>query len=72
MLGSLAHLVVLLGQLRARKVILCVANLTGFFCPGAFLRGDVFRTGVTNDMGLSVGDWCGVASIEDLGINEDE
>lgn len=56
MLGSLAHLVVLLEQVRARKVILCVANFKGFFVPGDFLRGDVFRIGVTNDRGLSDGD----------------
>lgn len=63
MFGSLAHLVVLLGQPRARSVILCVANFTAFLCLGDFLPGDVFRTGVTNDIGLSVGDWCGVLSL---------
>jgi hypothetical protein len=65
--GSLAHLVVLLEQPRARNVILCVANFCGFFCPDDFLRGDVFRNGVTNDIGLSVGDWCGVLRFADLG-----
>ena len=54
--GSFALLVNLLEQLRARNVMLCEANLAGFFCSGSFLRGDVLRTGVTNDMGLSVGD----------------
>jgi uncharacterized membrane protein YczE len=47
-----------------------VANFTAFLCLGDFLPGDVFRTGVTNDIGLSVGDWCGVLSFVDLGIDK--